>query len=183
MINLIINGMKVGVDEGSTILQAAQKINVKIPTLCYHKALPAYGACRLCVVEVIQKNGRTSIQASCTYPAQEGLVIKTDTDRVKKSRKIMVELMLAKCPDSEVLINLAEEMGVGKPRIELKNEDCILCGLCVRMCESRMGRGAIGFAGRGFQREVVAAFNSQSEDCQTCGACDYICPTQKGIKF
>ncbi|MEA2095381.1 MAG: FAD-dependent oxidoreductase, partial [Candidatus Cloacimonadota bacterium] len=183
MINLIINGMKVEVEEGSTILQAAQKINVEIPTLCYDKTLPAYGACRLCVVEVIQPNGRTSIQASCTYPVQDGLVIKTDTKRVLKTRKIMVELMLAKCPDAEVLQKLAEEMGVGTPRIELKNEDCILCGLCVRMCESRMGRGAIGFSGRGFQREVVAAFDSQSEDCQTCGACDYICPTQKGIKF
>ena len=183
MINLIINGMKVEVEEGSTILQVAQKINVEIPTLCYDKTLPAYGACRLCVVEVIQENGRTSIQASCTYPAQNGLVIKTDTERVLKTRKIMVELMLAKCPDAEVLIKLAEEMGVGTPRIELKNEDCILCGLCVRMCESRMGRGAIGFSGRGFQREVVAAFDAQSEDCQTCGACDYICPTNRGIKF
>ncbi len=183
MVNLIIDGIKVETEEGSTILEAADKIGIKIPTLCYHKTLPAYGACRLCVVEVSQKNGRTSVQASCTYPVQNDLVIKTDTERVKKTRKIMLELMLAKCPDSEVLINLAEEMGVGKPRIELKNEDCILCGLCVRMCESRMGRGAIGFANRGNKREVVAAFDAQSEDCQTCGACDYICPTQKGIKF
>ena len=128
MINLTINEISVEVEEGSTILQAAQKINVEIPTLCYDKTLPSYGACRLCVVEVIQENGRTSIQASCTYPAQNGLVIKTDTERVLKTRKIMVELMLAKGPEAEVLQKLAKEMGVGTPRIELKNEDCILCG-------------------------------------------------------
>ncbi|MCD4818775.1 MAG: FAD-dependent oxidoreductase [Candidatus Cloacimonetes bacterium] len=183
MVNLTINGMELEVEEDLTILQVAEKNGIKIPTLCYNKALPSYGACRLCLVEISQKNGRTSIQTSCTYPVQEGLIVKTDTERVIKSRKIMVELMLAKCPESEVLQNLAKEMEVCKPRIELKNDDCVLCGLCVRMCESRMGRGAIGFANRGIKRVVVAAFDNQSEDCQTCGACDYICPTQKGIKF
>jgi len=183
MANLIIDGIKVEVEENSTILQAADKIGIKIPTLCYHKTLPAYGACRLCVVEVTLKNGRTSIQASCTYPAKNDLIIKTDTERVLRTRKIMLELMLAKCPDSEVLIKLAEEMGVGKPRIKLKNEDCILCGLCVRMCKNRMGRGAIGFANRGKERVVTPAFDAPSNVCQTCGACVSICPTKTGVKL
>ena len=181
-INLTINGKKVEIEEGSTVLKAAEKLGIKIPTLCYHKALPAYGACRLCLVEVSQNGGSPSIQTSCTYPALDGLAVRTDTERVIKTRKIMVELLLARCPDSEEVKRLAEEMGVGKPRIEPKNEDCLLCGLCVRMCRERMGRGAISFAGRGSKREVQPAFDVQSDVCQTCGACYFICPT-KGIKF
>ena len=183
MVNLIINGKKIEVEEDLTILQAAEKNGITIPKLCYNEVLPAYGACRLCIVEISQNGGPSITQASCTYPVSEGLVIETETEDLKNTRKIMVELMLAKCPESEVLKNLAVEMGVGELRLKPKNEDCILCGLCVRMCESRMGRGAIGFANRGFQRVVETAFDLQSEDCQTCGACDYICPTQKGIKF
>ena len=182
MINLTINGKKVEIEEGSTLLQATEKLGIKIPTLCYHKALQPYGACRLCLVEVSQNGGPSSIQASCTYPAQEGLAVKTDTESVIKTRKIMAELLLARCPDSEEVKRIAEEMKVGKPRIELKNEDCLLCGLCVRMCRERMGRGAIGFAGRGSKRKIQPAFDVQSEVCQTCGACYNVCPT-KGIKF
>ncbi|NQT24882.1 FAD-dependent oxidoreductase [candidate division KSB1 bacterium] len=182
MIHITINDKKVQVEEGVSILKAAEALGIRIPTLCYHKALPAYGACRLCLVEVSRNSGSSSVQASCTYPASEGLVIKTDSERVLKARKIMVELLLAKCPDSEVIQRLAEEMGVGKPRIELKKEDCILCGLCVRMCSERMGRGVISFTHRGSERKVQPAFDKQSEVCQTCGACDNVCPTN-AIKF
>ena len=182
MVSLTINGKQVEVEQGSLILQAANKAGIKIPTLCYHKALPAYGACRLCLVEVSQNNGPASIHASCTYPAQDGLVVETDTPRVKQTRKIMVELLLARCPDSEEVKRLAVEMGVGKPRIKPKNEDCLLCGLCVRMCRDRMGKGAIGFTGRGDKRLVQPAFDVQSDVCQTCGACFSVCPA-KCIKF
>jgi len=182
MINLIINGQKIEVEEGITLLEAAQKLGIKIPTLCYHKALPSYGACRLCLVEISRNGGSPSIQASCTYPAQDGLIVKTDTEKVIRTRKIMAELLLARCPDSEEVKRIAKELGVGKSRIEPKNEDCLLCGLCVRMCYERMGRGAIGFTGRGSKRQVQPAFDVQSDVCQTCGACYFICPT-KGIKF
>jgi len=182
MINLTINGQKIEVEKGITLLEAAQKLGIKIPTLCYHKALPSYGACRLCLVEISQNGGSSSIQASCTYPAQDGLIVKTDTERVIRTRKIMAELLLARCPDSEEVKRIAKELGVGKPRIEPKNEDCLLCGLCVRMCHERMGRGAIGFTGRGSKRQVQPAFDVQSDVCQTCGACYFVCPT-KGIKF
>ncbi len=182
MINLTINGQKIEAEEGTTLLEAAQKLGIKIPTLCYHKALPAYGACRLCLVEVSQNGRPSSIQASCTYPVQEGLVVKTDTERVIRTRKIMAELLLARCPDSEEVKRIAKEIGVEKSRIRAKNEDCLLCGLCVRMCRDRMGRGAIGFAGRGSKRQVQPAFDVQSDVCQTCGACYFVCPT-KGIKF
>ena len=181
-INLTIDGDQVKIEEGATVLEAAQQLRIKIPTLCYNKALPSYGACRLCLVEVSQNGGPVSIQASCTYPAQEGLVVKTDTERVKKTRRIMAELLLARCPDSEEVKNIAKELGVEKTRIKPKNKDCLLCGLCVRMCHDRMGRRAIGFAHRGSEREVQPAFDIQSDMCQTCGACFSICPTQ-AIKF
>ncbi len=181
-VSLTINGKQVEVEPGSSILQAADKVGVKIPTLCYHKALPAYGACRLCLVEVSQNGGPGSIHASCTYPAQDGLVVEPDTPRVKQTRKVMVELLLARCPDSEEMKRFAAEMGVGKPRIKPKNEDCLLCGLCVRVCRDRMGKGAIGFTGRGDKRLVQPAFDVQSDVCQTCGACLSVCPA-KCIKF
>ncbi len=181
-INLTINGQSIEVEEGTTLLEASQLLNIKIPTLCYHKALPSFGACRLCLVEISQNGGSPSIQASCTYPAHEGLIVKTDTERVIRTRKIMAELLLARCPDSEEVRRIAKEFGVKKSRSKPKDKECLLCGLCVRMCRERMGRGAIAFIGRGSKREVKPAFGVQSDVCQTCGACYFVCPT-KGIKF
>jgi heterodisulfide reductase subunit A len=178
MIKLTIDDQTIEVEEGTKLLEAAQQLRIKIPTLCYHKALPSYGACRLCVVEVSQNGGPVSIQASCMYPAQEGLVVKTNTERVIKTRRIMAELLLARCPDSEEVQRIAKELGVERTRIKPKHKDCLLCGLCVRMCHDRMGRGAIGFAHRGSKREVGPAFDAQSDVCQTCGACFSICPTE-----
>ena len=179
MISLTINDKKVEVEEGLSLLKAAESTGVKIPTLCSHKALTPYGVCRLCVVEITHNKRGPMIQASCTYPALEGLVVQTDSDRVLRTRKIMIELLLARCPDSERIRELAGELGVEKPRIREKNKDCMLCGLCVRMCEQRMGRAAISFVGRGPRREVSSPFGKPSRVCQTCGACDFICPAGK----
>ncbi len=178
MISLTIDGQKVEVQEASTILQAAEKAGIRIPTLCYHKALRPYGACRVCLVE-IDRNGAPAIQASCTYPAQDGLVVRTNTDRVLKDRRIILELLLARCPDSEEVQKLAAELGVHETRFTPKNRDCILCGKCVRMCEDRMGRAAITFVRRGSEREISPPFDKQTEVCQVCGACAFICPTGK----
>ncbi len=179
MISLTINDKKIKVEKGLTILKAAEKAGIKIPTLCSHKALSPYGACRICLVEIDKGGGSSEIQASCTYPALEGLVVQTDSEKVIKTRKMMVELLMARCPDSEDIKNLARELGVEKIRFKSKNEDCTLCGLCVRMCEERMGKAVISFAGRGPRREVVSPFGKPSEVCQVCGACDFICPTGK----
>jgi len=176
VITLTIDGQKVQVEEGTSLLEAAEGIGIKIPTLCYHKALSPYGACRLCLVEITQ-NGREMIQASCLYKAEEGMVVETHSERVIKNRKIMIELLLARCPDAEEIQKLADELGVKETRIKKKNKDCTLCGLCVRMCQERMGIGAISFVNRGSKREVVPPFEVLSEVCQTCGACSFICPT------
>ena len=176
MITLTIDGQKVQVEQGTSLLEAAEGIGIKIPTLCYHKALSPYGACRLCLVEISQ-NGRKMIQTSCLYKAEEGMVVETQSERVIKDRKIMIELLLARCPDSEEIQKLAEELGVKETRIKKKNNDCTLCGLCVRMCQEKMGIGAVSFINRGSKREVKPPFEIPSDICQTCGACAFICPT------
>ena len=177
MISLTINDKKVEVDDGSTVLQAAEKLGIHIPTLCHHKSLAPYGACRLCLVEIAGSRGSV-IQASCVYPAQEGLVVKTDTERVLKTRRIMLELLLARCPDSAVLKEMAQQMGVGEPRFPKQNEDCILCGLCARVCEERMGVGAVSFTGRGTDRKISVPYDKHSPICIACGACKVVCPVE-----
>jgi len=175
VLTLTIDGQKTQVEEGTTLLEAAQSIGIKIPTLCYHKALTPYGACRMCLVEITRGNG-SEIQASCLYPAQEGLVVQTGSERVIKARRIMIELLLARCPDSDEIQKLADELGVKETRIKKKNKDCTLCGLCVRMCQERMGVDAVSFVNRGSKREVKPPFGVPTERCQVCGACYFICP-------
>jgi len=175
MISLTIDNKKVEVEEGSTVLQAAEKLGIHIPTLCHHKSLTPYGACRLCLVEIDGARG-PFIQASCVYPAQEGLVVRTDTERVLKNRRIMLELLLARCPEAAALQELAKQMGIEETRFPKKNEDCILCGLCARVCEERMGVGAVSFVNRGSNRKISTPYDKHSPVCITCGACKVVCP-------
>jgi heterodisulfide reductase subunit A len=176
VIHLTIDGQRVEVEEGSTILEAAQKAGIRIPTLCHHKALRPYGSCRVCLVEIEGQN-RFTVQSSCTYPAQEGIVVRTNSKDVLEARETIFELLLARCPDSEEVRRVAAEWGVTATSFTKKDRDCILCGKCVRMCQERMSRAAIGFVGRGSKREVTTPFGSPSDVCQVCGACDFICPT------
>ncbi|NQT00487.1 MAG: (2Fe-2S)-binding protein, partial [Planctomycetes bacterium] len=176
MITLTIDNKKVEVEEGSTVLQAAEKLGIKIPTLCHHRSLLPYGACRVCLVE-LKKSWGSSIQASCVYPAEEGMVVQTDTERVLKTRRMMLELLLARCPDAPRIVEMAKEMGIEEPRFPKKNDNCILCGLCTRVCEERMGIGAISFVNRGSERKVAVPYDKHSPVCITCGACTVVCPT------
>jgi heterodisulfide reductase subunit A len=181
MVRLTINNQDIEVQEGTKLLQAIEKIGLKVPTLCNHKALSPYGACRLCVVEVHVPNRAPALQASCSYPALDGISVLTDTDRVKRARKIVAELLLARCPTSPVIQDIAEEYGVKEPRIKKKNDDCILCGLCVRMCEERMGRSVIALTGRGPRKKLEPPFGKHNELCWACGACNFICPVGKKV--
>lgn len=176
MVRLTIDGKKIEVEEGLTILEAAQEAGIDIPTLCYHEALTPYGVCRLCTVEVI-KGKRKMLVTSCNYPAEEGIEVETNSEEVKNVRKMIVELLLARCPKVESIQNLAREYGIERARFKLEDEDCILCGLCVRACEEVVGAKAISFVGRGVERQVDTPFHIASEACLGCGACAYICPT------
>lgn len=175
MISLTINGLQTSVEEGTTLLEAAKFLGFPIPTLCYNEGLSPYGACRLCVVEIGEGKGARLV-SSCTYPAQEGLVVRTASERVLKARKMILELLLASCPQSKVIQDLASAHNVRQQRFKQEYEDCIMCGLCVRMCKEQMMAKAIGFRGRGERRSIGTPFDIQSEVCRLCGGCMYICP-------
>ena len=175
MIALIINNLHVSVEEGTTILEAARFMGFPIPTLCYMEGLSPYGACRICVVE-IGVGDKAKLVSSCTYPVEEGLVVRTASSRVIRTRKMILELMLASCPQSKTIQDLASAHGIRQQRFKQEHEDCILCGLCVRMCEEQMMAKAIGFQGRGQNRAIGTPFDIRSEVCRLCGGCIYVCP-------
>jgi NADH dehydrogenase/NADH:ubiquinone oxidoreductase subunit G len=176
LVKIVIDGKEVEVEEGLSVLELAEKIGVKIPTLCYHPAVSAYGACRVCIVEVIEK-GLSKLTTSCTCPVESGIEVKTNSEKIKKTRKLIVEMLLARCPDARIIQNLAKQVGVEKIRAPQKNENCILCGLCMRICREIIGVDAIGFANRGHKRKVTTPFEIQSDVCLGCGACAFVCPT------
>ena len=175
MINLTIDGLDAQVEEGSSLLDAARFYGIEIPTLCHYDGLSDYGACRLCIVE-IGKGANAKLVSSCTYPAEEGLFVRTNSKRVVESRKMLVELLLAMCPSSKTIQDLAAAMEVRQVRFKVDHNDCILCGLCVRMCAEQMDARAIGFVNRGKDRKITTPFDIKSDVCRTCGACMYICP-------
>ena len=175
MVNLSINGLNVSVEKGSTLLEAAKYFGFPIPTLCHMDGLSPYGACRLCVVE-IGEWPKAKLVSSCTYPAEEGLKVRTASARVLKARKMILELLLASCPQSKTIQDLASAYGIHRQRFRQEYEDCILCGLCIRMCEEQMMAKAIGFRGRGENRSIGTPFDIKSDVCRLCGGCMYVCP-------
>ncbi|OGV49733.1 MAG: ferredoxin [Lentisphaerae bacterium GWF2_52_8] len=201
MLNIEVNGKKINAKEGETILQALTREGIKIPTLCYIDGLLPSGACRMCVVEV---EGAPSLVPSCSYPAAEGMKIKTSTPQVMQARKTVVELLLSNHPDDCLycirggdcdLQRLAREHGVrqrifrgartrrdkdiSSPSIVRDPEKCILCGKCVRVCEEVQGVSAIDFIQRGSKTFVGTAYNKglNVSSCVNCGQCVLVCPT------
>ncbi|KPJ60715.1 MAG: hypothetical protein AMJ46_05545 [Latescibacteria bacterium DG_63] len=175
MVTLFINDLQVSVEDGTTLLEAAKFLGFPIPTLCHMEGLTPYGACRLCVVE-IGEGPRAKLVSSCTYPAEQGLRVRTASARVVKARKMVLELLLATCPQSKIIQDLAAAHDLRQQRFKQEYEDCILCGLCTRMCEEQMMAKAIGFRGRGENRSLGTPFDIRSEECRLCGGCMYVCP-------
>ncbi len=176
MIEIEIDGKKIGAMEGETVLSAARRVGIYIPALCYHDALSAYGTCRLCSVEVI-KGGRNKVVTACLYPVSPGLVVKTNTERIKRLRRGIMELLLSLSSSSETIQKLAKEMGVEKVRFPKDENNCILCGLCTRVCAEIAEADAISLVNRGTHREVAPPFHEISNVCIGCGGCAYVCPT------
>ncbi len=176
MVKLTINDRVVEVPEGTTVLEAARKIGVSIPTLCYYEAVKPYGGCRLCLVEVTQGN-RTQLTTSCTYPVSEGLKVVTESADILEGRQLVIDLLLSRCPEVPELQELARQLGVMEPSFAKGEDDCILCGKCVAVCHQLQGVGAIGLVGRGARRQVMTPFGEFSDVCRTCGACAFVCPT------
>ncbi len=178
MLAVTIDNQKLSVRENSTVLQAIRQAGMQLSTLCYWEGLPPYGACRLCLVEMTAPRRQTI--AACTYPVFDGMVVETDGPHARAHRKMMLEFLLARCPESEVIRRLADEVGVSASRFpanEKTEELCILCGLCVRVCRDLVGAAALGFIGRGAERTVDTPFHAASDVCIGCGACAAVCPT------
>ena len=201
MVNLTINGIAVSVPEGTTILEAARSVGIKIPSLCFLKDLNEIGACRICVVEV---KGARSLVASCVYPVSEGMEVKTNTEAVRQSRRITLELILSNhrmecltCSRSGEceLQTLAKEFGINTVRYQADNfpymvEDsnpylvrdnskCVLCRRCTAVCRNSQEVGVIGPNDRGFATHISCAFDRDlgEVDCTSCGQCIVACPT------
>ena len=172
---ITIDGINFDAPEGWTILETAKFLGLEIPTICHDEGLSPWGGCRLCIVE-IGTGDNTKLVTSCTYPVEENLVVFTATKRVVKARKMILELLIAQCPTSKKLQDLAAKMGLKQVRFTPKWEDCIYCGLCVRMCEEQMMANAIGFVNRGNKLTINTPFDKTSDVCRKCGACMYICP-------
>ena len=175
---ITIDGKTYKADNNETILEVAKRAGIFIPTLCYHPALSGYASCRLCLVE-IDRGGWRQIVTSCNYPIRKDLCVFINSEHATYARKSVMELLLARCPDSEEIKKLAERMGISGtpyPTVTEAQRNCILCGLCIRICSDVIGQSAISFAGRGSERVVSTPFQLASEACIACGACAAICP-------
>jgi heterodisulfide reductase subunit A2 len=171
-----INGRALGAEDGQTIIELCAKNGISIPTLCHHPTLEAHGGCRLCIVEA-KMGKRTRMVTACNYEVWDGLEVLTDSPRVHKNRKLTMELLIARCPDSPSLRKLGEAYGLAEPRFPKEKDDCILCGLCVRICRERMGPAVADFVGRGPDMRVDTPYHRGSEVCISCGAFEHVCPT------
>lgn len=178
MITLKIDGREITADSGKTVLEAARDNNIYIPTLCVNEAVAAYGACRLCMVEVTRGN-RKRLVTSCLYEVAEGLVVNTQTERVANIRRMVMELLLARCPNSPEVNEMARSLGVNNSRFQPENQDnsCVLCALCTRVCREVVGKSAISLVSRGTDRQVALPFCEDGDACIACGSCVYVCPT------
>jgi NADH dehydrogenase/NADH:ubiquinone oxidoreductase subunit G len=173
---LQIDGKEVSAREGMTLLQAATSVGIDIPTLCYHEKLEPHGGCRLCLVEA-ESRGRTRLVVSCVYLVEPGLVVRTRSERIDKTRKVILELLLAHAPDSVALLELAEEYGADRDRFQKQASFCINCGLCVRYCAEVKKENAVGFVGRGATREIAFIPEIAAKECWDCKECFPLCPT------
>ena len=200
MVNLTIDGYKVQAPEGTTVLDAAKAANIRIPTLCYLPEVQAIGACRVCLVDI---EGNKNLQAACVFPAAEGMVVHTNTEKVQKARKFSVELLLSAHPQecltcarnlSCELQQLAQEMGIREirfqgekpqpridgstPSIRRDLSKCILCRRCVTVCQDIQQVGALCAQERGFDTYIGPAFGDELDEaaCALCGQCINVCP-------
>lgn len=173
-VEIIIDGVKKVVKKRTTILEVARDTGIEIPTLCHHPAIEPYGACRLCTVE-IERKGRKKYVTSCNYPIEDEIKIETNNENVRKIRKLLLELLIAKVGYKGKVKEYAEKYQV-EPRFGQGTEDCILCGLCVNVCKEIIGVNAISFSSRGIERKVTPPFEKEAIDCIGCGACAFLCP-------
>ena len=174
-VTIDIDGININAAKGSSVLDAALEHGICIPHLCRVPYIEDIGACRLCIVEHI-KNGRSKVTTSCTLLVQEDMVISSNSEKIRKLRHNIAELLVAEAPNSRAIQDVAVRCGVKEVRYPFKNNNCVLCGRCVRACTGKIGVKALGFVGRGKDRHVESPFDLRSELCNECGRCLDLCP-------
>ncbi len=174
-VTLTINGSNIRVPKGTNVLDAALEYGICIPHLCHMSDLTPIGACRLCIVEVVE-NGKSEVTASCTLEAKEGMTILAHTDKILKARKNIAEMLVAEAPNSRAIQDVAVRCGVTEVRFPFRNKNCVLCGRCIRVCSEVWQANALGFVGRGKDRHVALPFHNRPEFCKRCWSCLEVCP-------
>ena len=177
---ITIDDKPVETPEGTYILKAAKEAGVSIPTLCQHEALEPWGGCRLCLVEITKDawDGWSRLVTACNFPVEPDLIVKTCSEKVIEARQVVLDLLLARCPDTPLIKKLAAEYGIKETSYTRNPDptDCILCGICTRVCD-HIGVSAISSANRGAGREIAPPFGEPPPDCIGCLACAVTCPT------
>lgn len=173
---LTIDGREVRATQEMTVLDAARRAGLSIPTLCHHEQLAPFGGCRLCIVEA-EAHGRKSLVASCVFQADDDLIITTRSEKIDRIRKNILELLLAHAPDSPQLLEVAEDYGADRNRYEQEASFCVHCGLCVRYCAEVKQVHAVGFIDRGIRKEISFLPEIASNECNDCKECFPLCPT------
>jgi len=184
-VKFTINGVGVESAAGANVLDTARRYGFEIPSLCHHEAVVPYGACRLCLVE-ITKGGRKKLTTCCNYEVLEGISVVTDSPAIRQHRAMVLELILAEAPDAEPVRELAKRYGVAFSRFEATRavegegpRDCILCGLCARVCTEVVKADALTFNGRGDKRGVGTPYGEAADPCVGCASCASVCPTNR----
>lgn len=181
MSEITLNGRLVKVRKGEFLLAVARREGIEIPTLCQLDSLEPSGACRLCMVEVTRPewDGWSRLVTSCLFPAEDGLIVSTDSPPVRKTRKGLLELLMARSPNAEPVQKLAREYGILQCPypVDADGDNCILCDICTRICQNLV-TGAISRIERGVEKRVATPFAEPSADCIGCLACAKSCPTE-----
>ena len=177
MIEITIDQKPCTCEKGETILDAAARNGIEIPTLCHHEGLCAQGVCRVCMVEIAE-NDSSRMVAACIFPIQRSISVITGSEKVKKHRAAVISLLMARMPENERIEGLAKQYNVHPVErfVIQRGEKCMVCGLCVRAC-SGIGTGAISTVNRGITKKISTPYDEPSADCIGCSACANVCPT------
>lgn len=179
MLTIEIDGVACTCEKGEYLYDVARRNGIRIPTLCRSDAFEDHRACcRICIVEV-ETRGRTKVVTSCVYPVEQECVVRTNTDRIREERAVLMALLEKRAPDSDMIAGMAKRMGghEGFARLTaLDTGKCILCGLCVQACDA-LGTGAISTVMRGTDKKVGTPYDTEALSCVGCLSCANVCPT------
>jgi bidirectional [NiFe] hydrogenase diaphorase subunit len=174
-VSITIDGLVVSAPLRAPLIEVTRRLGVAIPTLCHHEALEPAGACRLCTVELV-RDGWSRFVTACNFPVEDGMVFRTSSEPVLRWRRLTVEALLARCPSVPAIRELARKAGIEGSRFPAKDDTCILCGLCTRVCQT-YSTSAIAMLHRGEKKEIGGFAKGPPEDCVGCGGCVDVCPT------